>query len=580
MSLLNLFKKYLKPYVKMIVLVLVLVAVQSLAELFLPDLNASIINKGIVTGDIPAIWSNGILMLLVAILVGAAQLGTTYFSNRIQTLFSRDMRLDIFMKVQSFAQADVEKFGTPSLITRTTNDVNQLSQMIGMCMRMMLTAPIMCIGGIVMALKQDLSLSLILIVVCPVIFVVMYVCMKKTHPLFKARQTQVDKLNQVLREQLSGVRVIRAFVREKAEEERYDEANSDMYKVSVRSERIMNTLMPITTLLMSFATLVAYWLGAIRVENGMPIGNLTAFVTYLSQILMSVSSCSMMLQMIPRAATCGGRINDVLNCVPSIPEDTEGMKDPIKGQKFQSIEFKDVSFAYPDAENPVLHDISFLCRAGETTAILGSTGSGKSTLINLVPRFFDVTSGSITINGVDIREMPQEELRERIGFVAQKAFLFEGTIASNLQYGRKDATEEEMWHALDVAQSTDFVSAKPGQLQSEITQGGTNVSGGQRQRLAIARAIIKKPDIYVFDDSFSALDFKTDAKLRMALAEETKGAAVLIVAQRVSTVLKADRIVVLDEGRIAGVGTHKELMDSCNVYREIVLSQLSEEEVA
>ena len=576
----KLFTKYLKPYIGLCVLVVALVAAQSLAELFLPDLNAGIINEGIINGNIPYIWKKGAVMVVVAITVGAATLGSTYFSTKVQTSFGRDLRLDIFMKVQSFSQADVEKFGTPSLITRTTNDVNQLQQMIGMVMRMMLTAPIMCIGGIVMALKQDVALSKILVFIVPVVFVVMLITMKLTHPMFQKMQTQVDVLNQVLREQLSGVRVIRAFVRAKAEEERYDIANMDMYRVTTKAQRIMNLLQPVTTLLMSFATLAAYYVGAIRVENGMNIGNLTAFITYLAQILMSIQMCSMMFQMIPRAMTCAGRINEVLNTVPTIPEDEEDMDDPIEGKPFESIEFKNVTFAYPDAENPVLNDISFICRAGETTAILGSTGSGKSTLINLVPRFFDVTGGSIEINGIDIRDLPQKELRDRIGFVAQKAFLFEGTIASNLEYGKKGATEEEMWHALEVAQGKDFVSEKPGKLNSEISQGGTNVSGGQRQRLAIARAVIKNPDIYVFDDSFSALDFKTDAKLRQALAKETRGAAVLIVAQRVSTILNADRIIVLDQGHVAGIGTHKELMAGCEVYREIVLSQLSEEEVA
>lgn len=576
----KLFTKYLKPYVGLCVLVIVLVALQSLSELFLPDLNASIINDGIIKGNIPFIWKQGAVMIFVAVLVGAATLGSTYFSTKVQTAFGRDLRLDIFTKVQSFSQADVEKFGTPSLITRTTNDVNQLQQMIGMVMRMMLTAPIMCIGGIFMALKQDTELSKILIVIVPIVFVFMLITMKMTHPMFQKMQAQVDVLNQVLREQLSGVRVIRAFVRTKAEEARYDVSNMDMYRITTKAQRIMNLLNPLTTLLMSLATLAAYYLGAIRVENGMSIGNLTAFVTYLMQILMSIQMCSMMFQMIPRAMTCAGRINEVLNTEPSIPEDEESMEDPIENKPFEAIEFNNVTFAYPDAENPVLNDISFVCRAGETTAILGSTGSGKSTLINLVPRFFDVSSGSITINGIDIREIPQKELRDRIGFVAQKAFLFEGSIASNLEYGKRGATEDDMWHALEVAQGKDFVQEKPGKLQSEISQGGTNVSGGQRQRLAIARAVIKHPDIYVFDDSFSALDFKTDAKLRQALAKETKGAAVLIVAQRVSTILNADRIVVLDQGRIAGVGTHKELMEGCEVYREIVLSQLSEEEVA
>ena len=402
---------------------------------------------------------------------------------------------------------------------------------------------------------------------------------KKSHPWFKKQQTQVDVLNQVLREKLSGIRVIRAFVRTDYEEKRYDRENEKMLKIAVHAHKLMTAMMPMVTLVMNIATLAAYYMGAIRINHGgMGIGSMNAFVTYLTQILMSVMASSMMMNMIPRAMTSIGRINEVLEYDPTV-------KDPDPSEEahlgpFQGLEFRDVSFCYPEADRPVLEHVSFTTRPGETTAIIGSTGSGKTTLINLIPRIYDATGGQVLINGIDVRDLSQEELRSHLGVVPQKALLFDGTIASNLQYGKEDATEEEMWHALEVAQGKDFVSQMPAGLEASISQGGTNVSGGQRQRLAIARAVIRKPDVDIFDDSFSALDFKTDAKLRQALSKETKDAAVLIVAQRVTTVLNADRIIVLDEGKVAGIGTHKQLMESCQVYKEIVLSQLSAEEVA
>ena len=520
----------------------------------------------------------GILMLVVAIIVGLCTLGTTYFSTKASLAYGRDMRKALFTKVQAFSQSDLDKFGTPSLITRTTNDINQIQQMMQMLLRTMITTPILLFGGIVMCIKQSPKLSLILVVIIPIIAVIAVVSTKKSHPWFKKQQKQVDLLNQILREKLSGIRVIRAFVRQDYEEKRYDKANKDMVTIAIRGHLYMTAMMPLVTLFMNFATLAAYSLGAIEIQaGGFEIGRLTAFVTYLTQILMSVTMSSMMMNMIPRAATSIGRINEVLNHEPSIQD--EGAEDKKLGA-FQGLEFRDVSFSYPEAGRPVLEHISFRTGPGETTAIIGSTGSGKSTLINLIPRIYDASEGQILINGVDIREVSQAELRSHLGVVPQKALLFDGTISSNLQYGKADATEEDMWHALEVAQGKDFVEKMNGQLSASISQGGSNVSGGQRQRLAIARAIIRRPDVYIFDDSFSALDFKTDAKLRAALSQETQGAAVLIVAQRVTTVLGADRIIVLDEGKIAGIGKHKELMDTCPVYKEIVLSQLSEEEVA
>lgn len=572
------FFKFMRPYIKWVVLTIVFIAAQSFSDLFLPDLNAKIIDRGVIPGDISKIFLYGIIMLVVAIVVGVCTLGTTYFSTKASLAYGRDMRLALFTKVQSFSQADLDKFGTPSLITRTTNDINQIQNMMQMMLRTIITTPILLIGGIIMCLKQDVKLSGILIVVVPVLALLLYFTTTRSHPWFKKQQKQVDVMNQVLREKLSGIRVIRAFVRADYEERRYDDANNEMRRIGIRAHRLMVIMMPSVTLIMNLATLAAYYLGAIRIDNGsFAIGGLTAFVTYLMQILMSVMSSSMMMNMLPRAMTSIGRINEILNYEPSVQDAVE---ESIELGQFQSLEFRNVSFAYPEAGRPVLENISFSTYPGETTAIIGSTGSGKSTLVNLIPRIYDVTEGQILINGVDIREVSQEELRKHLGVVPQKALLFDGTVRSNLEYGKEDATEEEMWHALEVAQGKDFVSRMNDKLESSIAQGGANVSGGQRQRLAIARAIIRRPDVYIFDDSFSALDFKTDAKLRQALAQETKGAAVLIVAQRVTTVLGADRIVVLDEGKVVGIGKHKELMETCQVYKEIVLSQLSAEEVA
>lgn len=573
------FLKFIKPYTWWVVWTVIFIALQSLSDLYLPDLNATIIDAGVMQGDVRTILVYGGIMLLVALLVGVCTLGTTYFSTKASLAYGRDMRLALFTKVQSFSQSDLDHFGTPSLITRTTNDVNQLQQMMQMLLRTIITTPILLIGGIIMCLKQDVELSAILLVIIPVITVLVVIVTKRSHPWFQKQQTQVDTLNQILREKLSGIRVIRAFVRTEYEEARYDRANRDMLRISVHAHKLMTALMPVVSLVMNGATLAAYYMGALRIDSmGMEIGALTAFVTYLMQILMSVMASSMMMNMIPRAMTSIERISDVLDYTPSIQDREDAAQ--IDMGPFSSLEFRDVSFCYPEADQPVLEHVSFVTRPGETTAIIGSTGSGKSTLVNLIPRIYDATQGQILINGVDIRQLPQEQLRTHLGVVPQKALLFDGTVASNLRYGKPDATEEDMWKALEVAQGKDFVSQMPRGLAAPISQGGSNVSGGQRQRLAIARAIIRRPDVYIFDDSFSALDFKTDAKLRQALAKETHGAAVLIVAQRVTTVMGADRIVVLDEGKVAGIGTHKELMESCQVYREIVLSQLSAEEVA
>ena len=572
--------KYFKPYIGLLAVMLVLLIMQCLSDLYLPNLNADIINFGVIKGDTDYIWRTGGYMLLITFLLIFTNVASSYVSARASMAFGRDIRNALFSKVETFSLSEVDKFGAPSLITRTNNDVQQVSQASLMFLRMMVSAPIMCIGGVIMAVRQDAPLSLLIAVIVPVIILILAAVMYKALPLFKIMQKKTDRLNLVAREKLSGVRVIRAFLKADFEEERFDKANVDMTETALKVQRMMALLMPILLLVMNFSTLAIYWFGAKRIESGdMPIGNLTAFLSYILLILFSIMMAAIMFVMLPRASASAERINEVLETEPGIHDDKD-IASTTLSDSFTGLTFDDVSFRYPGAEEPVLSHISFTTKPGEITAILGSTGCGKSTLINLIPRFYDVTEGSITINGKDIRHVSQKELRDHIGFIPQKAFLFNGTVASNVRYGKDDATEDEIWHALTVAQAAHFVGEMPEKLDAPITQGGSNVSGGQKQRLSIARALVKKPDIYVFDDSFSALDFKTDAALREALRAETKESAVLIVAQRVSTVISADRILVLDNGTVVGDGTHKELMESCEVYREIVYSQVSEEEIA
>ena len=572
--------KYFKPYIGLLAVMLVLLILQCLSDLYLPNLNADIINFGVIKGDTDYIWRTGGYMLLITFLLIFTNVASSYVSARASMAFGRDIRNALFSKVETFSLSEVDKFGAPSLITRTNNDVQQVSQASLMFLRMMVSAPIMCIGGVIMAVRQDAPLSLLIAVIVPVIILILAAVMYKALPLFKIMQKKTDRLNLVAREKLSGVRVIRAFLKADFEEERFDKANVDMTETALKVQHMMALLMPILLLVMNFSTLAIYWFGAKRIESGdMPIGNLTAFLSYILLILFSIMMAAIMFVMLPRASASAERINEVLETEPGIHDDKD-IASTTLSDSFTGLTFDDVSFRYPGAEEPVLSHISFTTKPGEITAILGSTGCGKSTLINLIPRFYDVTEGSITINGKDIRHVSQKELRDHIGFIPQKAFLFNGTVASNVRYGKDDATEDEIWHALTVAQAAHFVGEMPEKLEAPITQGGSNVSGGQKQRLSIARALVKKPDIYVFDDSFSALDFKTDAALREALRAETKESAVLIVAQRVSTVISADRILVLDNGTVVGDGTHKELMESCEVYREIVYSQVSEEEIA
>lgn len=569
---------FLRPYRKALALVIALVFVQAMANLYLPELNADIINNGVVQGDVAYIWRTGGVMLLVTALLGAGSIVSVYWGSRTAMAFGRDVRSALFRRVQDFSQSELNAFGTPSLITRNTNDVQQVQMVLVMALNVMVLAPIMAVGGVIMAMRQDVALSGMLAVILPLMAVIIGLMLRTALPLFKSMQVKVDRVNQVMREKLFGVRVIRAFVRTGYEETRFDEANLDLTDVQLRVTRLFALMIPSLMAIFNFSSVAIIWFGAYRVDSGaMPVGNLIAFLSYIMLILMSVLMAVIMFVMVPRAAASLERIKEVLDTEPTVSGPVTAAKPT--GRR-GAIEFADVEFRYPGAEDPVLRNVSFVAGPGEVTAIIGSTGSGKSTLINLVPRFYDVTGGRILLDGVDVREMSLEDLWSRIGFVHQKAFLFSGTVAENLRFGKADATDEEIWHALEIAQAKGFVSDMPEGLQAPITQGGSNVSGGQRQRLAIARAIVKRPEVYVFDDSFSALDFKTDAALRDALKPETSDASVMIVAQRVSTIMDATRIIVMEAGEVAGIGTHAELMECCETYRQIVYSQLSAEEVA
>jgi len=573
-----LLRTYLRPYRRALALVVALLVVQALATLYLPALNGDIINNGVAEGDIPYILTTGALMLGISLVVVVASVIAVYWGSKTGMAFGRDVRGAIFRKVESFSQAELNRFGTPSLITRNTNDVQQVQMVVLMGLNMMIIAPILAVGGVIMALRQDVPLAGILVVILPIMAVIVGTLMYRALPMFQAVQRKVDRVNQVTREALSGIRVIRAFVRTRHEEERFDEANLDLTASSLQVNRLFALMIPLLMLVFNLSSVAILWFGSIRVDSGdMPIGNLIAFLQYVMQILMAVMMAVFMFVMVPRAVVSSGRIQEVLRTEPSIGDPAVAATLPAG---VGALEFHDVEFGYPGAQDAVLRGISFRVEPGGTTAIVGSTGSGKSTLINLIPRFYDVTGGSLTIDGTDVRTLQRDDLWARIGLIPQKAFLFSGTIASNLRFGKADATEDELWAALRIAQADGFVRDLEHGLDEPVTQGGTNLSGGQRQRLAIARALVKRPEIYVFDDSFSALDFKTDSMLRAALSREIADATVVIVAQRVGTIMGADRIVVLDSGTIAGIGTHRELMATCETYREIVYSQLSTEEAA
>ena len=570
--------RFMKPYRMIVVFVLILAFAQSMANLYLPTLMADIVNNGIVKDDIGYIWRTGGLMLLVTIGGTIAAIIGSFYSARVATGFGKILRQNIFTRVEKFSLHEFDTVGTASLITRTTNDTTQVQQVWVVILGMMVTAPMMAIGGIILAVNQDATLSWILVVVIPILVGAIILLMSRAIPLFQLMQKKLDKINLILDEQLSGVRVIRAFDRGKSEEKRFDEANYELTDVAIRVNRVIASLMPIMMFVLNVSSVAILWFGAHRIDSGdMQIGALIAFLQYAMQILFAMLMVSMMFIMLPRAAASADRINQVLAMVPEITDPEQAKRaDEMRGY----VEFQDVTFSYPGAEEPALSNISFRARPGEVTAIIGGTGAGKSTLVNLIPRFYDIDSGRILVDGVDVREMSQAHLREKIGLVPQKAVLFSGTISSNIRYGKEDATDEEVRHAAEVAQATEFITTMQDGFDSIIAQGGTNVSGGQKQRLSIARALVRKPEIYIFDDSFSALDFKTDARLRAALKREVRDSTVLIVAQRVSTVMDADQIIVLDDGRVAGIGTHRELMRTCEVYREIVTSQLSMEEIA
>jgi len=573
-----LLRTYLRPYRRALALVVALLVVQALATLYLPELNGDIINNGVAEGDTAYILSTGALMLGISLVVVVASIIAVYWGSKTGMAFGRDLRGAIFRTVESFSQAELNRFGTPSLITRNTNDVQQVQMVVLMGLNMMIIAPILAVGGIIMALRQDIPLSGILIVVLPVMALIVGLLMTRALPLFQAMQVKIDRVNQVTREALSGVRVIRAFVRTQHEEARFDVANRGLTATSLRVNRLFAVMIPLLMAVFNLSSVAILWFGSIRVDSGeMPIGNLIAFLQYVMQILFAVMMAVFMFVLVPRGVVSSARIQEVLRTEPAIADPAVPTDSPPSHGR---VAFEDVEFRYPGAQDPVLRDISLVIEPRRTTAIVGSTGSGKSTLVNLIPRFYDVTGGSLAIDGVDVRELRREDVWARIGLIPQKAFLFGGTIATNLRFGKADATDEELWDALRIAQADAFVRDLPEGLEAPITQGGANLSGGQRQRLAIARALVKRPEIYVFDDSFSALDFKTDSLLRAALAREIAGATIVIVAQRVGTIMGADRIVVLDGGTIEGVGTHLELMATCETYREIVYSQLSSDEAA
>ena len=570
--------RFLRPYWPLLLGVVVFQLGQSIASLYLPTLNADIIDKGVLTGDTGYIINTGILMLILTLGQVVCAVIAVYFGARLAMSFGRDLRGAIFHQVGQFSEREVSKFGAPSLITRTTNDVQQVQMLVLMTCTLLVSAPILAIGGVIFALRQDVPLSGILVVAIPVLLVGIALIITRAVPQFRKMQTRIDTINRVLREQLTGIRVVRAFVREPVEMERFADANAAVTETALRTGRLFALMFPFVMLVMNVSSVAVLWFGAGRIDSGhLQVGSLVAFLSYLIQILMAVMMATFMAVMLPRAAVSGDRIGEVLATESSV------VAPPHPVTEFHSsgeVELRGATFSYPGADQPVLHEVSFTARPGTTTAIIGSTGAGKTTLINLLPRLFDVTGGAALIDGVDVREVDPELLWARIGLIPQRPYLFSGTVASNLRYGKPDATDEELWSALEIAQAKDFVSQMPDQLESPIAQGGTNVSGGQRQRLAIARALVKRPEIYIFDDSFSALDTATDARLRAALDREVRSATRIVVAQRVSTILDADQIVVLDDGKIVGLGTHDQLLLSSPEYAEIVQSQLSIEEAA
>ncbi|MFK4297450.1 ATP-binding cassette subfamily B multidrug efflux pump [Arthrobacter sp. GAS37] len=570
--------QYLRPHRRLLIAVVIFQLAQSIASLYLPTLNADIIDEGVAKGDTGYILGTGSLMLLITLLQIACSITAVYFGAKAAMGLGRDLRGAIFTRVGEFSEQEVTRFGAPSLITRSTNDVQQVQQLVLMSCTLMVAAPMLSIGGVIMAVRQDAQLSWLIAVSVPVLLVAVGLIVSRMVPLFRKMQVRIDTVNRVLREQLAGIRVVRAFVREDMETERFASANQDVTEMALRAGRLMALMFPVVMLVLNVSSVAVIWFGSFRIDDGsMQVGTLIAFLSYLMQILMSVMMATFMAVMIPRAAVSADRIGQVLETQSSVrPPENPVTETAGRGE----LELLDVGFAYPGAEQPVLSGISFRARAGQTTAIIGSTGAGKTTLVNLLPRLFDASSGSVRIDDVDVRELHPDLLWGHIGLVPQKPYLFSGTVRSNLLYGKPDATEEELWRALAIAQAQDFVEEMEGGLDAPISQGGTNVSGGQRQRLAIARALVKQPELYIFDDSFSSLDTATDARLRQALKRHTSGATMVIIAQRVSSIADAEQILVLDDGRLVGRGTHEELLETSETYREIVSSQLAAEEAA
>jgi ATP-binding cassette subfamily B protein len=551
---------------------------QTCATLYLPTLNADIIDQGVVNGDTGYILGYGGLMIGISLVQVVCNIGAVYYGARTASAVGRDLRASVFDRVQSFSAREVGHFGAPTLITRTTNDVQQVQMLALMTFTLLVSAPIMCVGGIVLALGLDVPLSGVLVAVVPVLGICVTLIVRRLRPLFRSMQERLDSVNRVLREQITGNRVIRAFVRDEYEQQRFRKANTDLTDFALGTGNLLALMFPIVMTVVNLSSIAVVWFGAHRIDSGgMQIGDLTAFLAYLMQIVMSVMMATFMFMMVPRAEVCAERIQEVLDTSSSVVPPSAPVREL---RRHGHLEIRGAGFRYPGAEEPVLRAVDLVARPGETTAVIGSTGSGKSTLLGLVPRLFDVTEGQVLVDGVEVAEIDPKLLAKTVGMVPQKPYLFAGTVATNLRYGNPDATDEELWHALEVAQAKDFVERLESGLDSPIAQGGTNVSGGQRQRLAIARTLVQRPEIYLFDDSFSALDYATDAALRAALGQETSEATVVIVAQRVATIRDADRIVVLDEGRVVGTGRHHELMADNETYREIVLSQLTEAEAA
>ncbi|MFE0255152.1 ABC transporter ATP-binding protein [Streptomyces sp. NPDC059010] len=576
--LIQLLRTYLRPYRKSITWLVLLQFLQTCATLYLPTLNADIIDTGVVNGDTGYILSHGALMIGISLAQVVCNIGAVYYGARTAAALGRDVRAAVFDRVQSFSAREVGHFGAPSLITRTTNDVQQVQMLALMTFTLMVPAPIMCVGGIVLALGLDVPLSAVLVAVVPVLGVSVALIIRRLRPLFRTMQERLDTVNRVLREQITGNRVIRAFVRDEYEQQRFRKANTGLTEMAMGTGRLLALMFPIVMTVVNLSSIAVVWFGAHRIDSGgMQIGDLTAFLAYLMQIVMSVMMATFMFMMVPRAEVCAERIQEVLDTESSVVPPVAPVREL---RRHGHLELRGAGFGYPGAEEPVLKAIDLVALPGETTAVIGSTGSGKSTLLGLVPRLFDATDGQVLVDGEDVAAVDPQLLAKTVGLVPQKPYLFAGTVATNLRYGNPDATDEELWHALEVAQAKEFVERLENGLDSPISQGGTNVSGGQRQRLAIARTLVQRPEIYLFDDSFSALDYATDAALRAALARETAEATVVIVAQRVATIRDADRIVVLDEGRVVGTGRHHELMADNETYREIVLSQLTEAEAA